>query len=259
MPDFRLSGILSFRRDRRQIGVRDVTSTWVPVTIQDPETGGNITVFQKTLESFGSEHFNVINSDQLDQNYRGFEVIATKRLSNRWQLLGSYAVSRAIQEQVTVSGDDIFGFRAIAVDPNNGVNARGPIFWDRTHVLKLSGSYLMPYDILASANLLTQSGPVFTRTLSTVLDPGVTDQLVTVYAEPRDESDRLDTLTTVDVRGSKIFRLGGTKSIEALVEVYNLFNANTVLSANTLTGPAFGVPLTVLSPRIIRFGGRFSF
>jgi hypothetical protein len=126
-------------------------------------------------------------------------------------------------------------------------------------VLKLSGSYLMPYDILASANLLTQSGPVFTRTLSTVLDPGVTDQLVTVYAEPRDESDRLDTLTTVDVRGSKIFRLGGTKSIEALVEVYNLFNANTVLSANTLTGPAFGVPLTVLSPRIIRFGGRFSF
>jgi hypothetical protein len=56
-----------------------------------------------------------------------------------------------------------------------------------------------------------------------------------------------------------VFQLGGNRSIEALVDVYNLFNANTVLNANTLTGPAFGTPLTVLSPRIFRFGGRFSF
>jgi hypothetical protein len=80
-----------------------------------------------------------------------------------------------------------------------------------------------------------------------------------VFAEPRDESDRLDTLTMVDLRASKVFRLGGTRSVEALVDVYNLFNANTVLNANTLAGPAFGSPLTVLSPRIIRFGGRFLF
>ena len=155
---------------------------------------------------------------------------------------------------MTVSGD-IYGIGAIPVDPNNGVNARGPIFWDRTHMLKMSGSYLFGWDILASANLLVQSGPVFTRT---VMTPGdfLNQGPVTVFAEPRDESDRLDTLSTVDLRGSKQFRFGN-RTFEALVEVYNLFNANTVLDANTLTGPAFGSPLTVLSPRIIRFGGRF--
>ena len=256
MPNFRLSGVVSFRQEHRQVGLKDVTSTFEPVPFVDPDTGNVITIYNKSFDSFGIEHFNVINSDQLDQDYKGFEIIANKRLSNRWELLGSYSVSKAIQEQVTVSGD-IYSIGAIPVDPNNGVNARGPIFWDRTHMLKLSGSYLFGWDILASANLLVQSGPVFTRT---VMTPGdfLNQGPVTVFAEPRDESDRLDTLSTMDLRGSKQFRFGN-RSFEALVEVYNLFNANTVLDANTLTGPAFGSPLTVLSPRIIRFGGRFLF
>ena len=101
-----------------------------------------------------------------------------------------------------------------------------------------------------------QSGPVFTRTvLGRGLEPGTA---FTVFAEPRDVSDRLDTLRwwTCALEG---FRLAATGQFEALMDVYNLFNANTVLNANTLTGPAFGSPLTVLSPRIIRFGGRFLF
>jgi hypothetical protein len=256
MPNFRVSGVVSFRQERRQVGLKDVTSTWEPVPLEDPETGNIITVFNKSVDSFGLEHFEVINSAQLDQDYKGFEIIANKRLSNGWELLGSYSVSRAIQEQVTVTGD-IYSIGAIPVDPNNAVNARGPIFWDRTHILKLSGSYLFKWDILGSANLLVQSGPVFTRTLLT--PEGFLNQgQITVFAEPRDESDRLDTLSTVDLRGSKQFRFGN-QTFEALVEVYNLFNANTVLDANPLTGPAFGDPLTVLSPRIFRFGGRFSF
>jgi carboxypeptidase family protein len=256
MPNFRLTGVVSFRHERRQVGVKDVTSTFEPVPFTDPETGNTITIYNQIFDVNGP-HYNVINSSQLDQNYKGFEIIANKRLSNRWELLGSYTINKAIQEQVVLPGGDIYGISAIPVDPNNGVNARGPIFWDRTHVFKVSGSYLFPYDILGSANLLVQSGPVFTRT---VLTPeGFLNQgQITIYAEPRDESDRLDTLSTMDLRGSKQFRVGkGT--FEALVEVYNLFNSNTVLSANPLTGPAFGDPTEVLAPRIVRFGGRFSF
>jgi len=259
--------VLGFRHERRQVGLSEVTATWEPVPFTDPETGNVITVFNKTPESFGIAQFHVINSAQLDQDYTGFEIVANKRLSNRWELLGSYSVSKAIQEQVTAAGD-IFGNGAIAVDPNNGVNARGPIFWDRTHMMKLSGSYLFGWDILASANLLVQSGPVFTRTVTTPVpppdpsippEPGTLNQgPVTVFAEPREQSDRLDTLSMVDLRGSKQFRFG-SRSFEALVEVYNLFNANTVLDAVAASGQDFGRPLTVLSPRIIRFGGRFLF
>lgn len=257
MPNFRVTAVVSFRQEHRQVGLKDVTSTFEPVSFPDPDTGNPITVFNKTPESFGIEHFNVINSAQLDQDYKGFEIIANKRLSNRWELLGSYSVSKAIQEQVVLPGGDIYGIGAIPVDPNNAVNARGPIFWDRTHVFKASGSYLFPYDILGSANLLVQSGPVFTRTILT--PDGLLNQgQITVFAEPRDESDRLDTLSTMDIRGSKQFRFG-KQTFEALVEVYNLFNSNTVLNANPLTGPAFGDPTEVLAPRIVRFGGRFTF
>lgn len=255
IADFRLSGVLSFRRERRQVGILDVTSTWIPAEVEDSETGQPITVFDKAVESIGNERFEVINSDRLDQSFRGFELIAHKRFSRGWQLLGSYSVSRANQEQVVTPGGDIYAIGPIAVDPNNGVNAKGPVFWDRTHVLKVSATYQLPWAILASGNLRSQSGPVFTRTLSVDLTQGP----VTVFAEPREDSDRLDTLTTVDLRASKTFRLAGMRQFEVLVDIYNLFNANTVLDANPLTGPAFGDPLTVLAPRIARFGARFSF
>lgn len=255
LPDFRVGGVLSYRRERRQVGLKDVTSTWIPTSVVDPETGANLTVFNKAPESIGFERFEVVNSDRLDQDFRGFEIMATKRFSSRWQLLGSYSVSRAIQNQVTASGD-IFGTSALPVDPNDGVNAKGPIFWDRTHLMKISGSYSFPHDIMAAANLRAQSGPVFTRTLDV---EGLNQGPVRVFAEPRDKSARLDTLATLDLRGSKAFKLANGREFEVLVEGYNLFNANTVLEANTLTGPAFGDPLTVLSPRIVRFGGRFAF
>ena len=137
---------------------------------------------------------------------------------------------------MTVAGD-IYGNGAVAVDPNNGVNARGPIFWDRTHMMKLSGSYLFGWGILASANLLVQSGPVFTRTVTTPAPPpdpsippapGTRNQgPVTVFAEPRDQSDRLDTLSMVELEA----RSGSTSTA---IGLWRLWWRSTTFSTPTL-------------------------
>jgi hypothetical protein len=253
-PSLRVSGHLTFRRERQQIGIRDVTSVWIPTVVQDPVTGANLTVFNKSPDSIGNERYRLINSPQLDQGFRGFDIVATKRFTRDWQMLGSYSLSRATQNQVSSSGD-ILGVTPPSIDPNDGVNATGLSPWDRTNIFKLSTSYTFPHDVLVAGNLRAQSGAVFTRLLSVDLNQGP----VTVFAEPRTASSRLDALATLDLRASKRFRFSPRQDVEVFVDAYNLFNANTILDANPLTGPAYGLPLSVLSPRIFRFGGRFNF
>jgi hypothetical protein len=56
-------------------------------------------------------------------------------------------------------------------------------------------------------------------------------------------------------------RLG---KIEGIVDLFNVFNASTVLSVNTQTGrdtvgPTFGRVLQTLNPRVARLGVRWTF
>ena len=80
---------------------------------------------------------------------------------------------------------------------------------------------------------------------------------------------RLDPVTTLDLRASKLMKVG-SQSIEGSVDFYNIANANTIWDARTGSGtltflqggdpngarnvlPQFGSPASVLAPRIIRF------
>jgi hypothetical protein len=58
---------------------------------------------------------------------------------------------------------------------------------------------------------------------------------------------------------ARTFRFGGS-SFEAIADVFNLFNANTELVRNrNIDSPTFQALTTNLSPRIVRFGLRYSF
>ena len=129
-----------------------MTSTWEPVPFQDPETGNTITVFNKVFNE-------VIGSSSSTSSTARSSIRTTQasKIDREQAAVEPVAAARVVcgLEGDPGTGDpstgDIFGIGAIPVDPNNGVNARGPIFWDRTHMFKLSGSYLLGWDILASA------------------------------------------------------------------------------------------------------------
>jgi hypothetical protein len=67
-----------------------------------------------------------------------------------------------------------------------------------------------------------------------------------------------DRLTQLDVRLSRIFRFGGTR-LQGMFDVYNVFNASSVLGVNTTYGSAWLVPTSVMAGRLFKFGAQLNF
>jgi hypothetical protein len=198
------------------------------------------------------------------QSYKGLEITLTKRLSNRWQMLAGYTLSKNRLENVSVD-----------TSPNFLINANGNITnaanADRPNQFKLTGMYILPWqDVIVSGNFSSQQGPPVTRQISRQLAIGGSQ---TINLEPLGSS-RLPTLNKIDLRIGKIFRFANTRSLETSVDFDNLTNANTVWGVRTLTpatsflNPATGErqtltqfksPTQILGPRTVVFLAKFRF
>jgi hypothetical protein len=69
-------------------------------------------------------------------------------------------------------------------------------------------------------------------------------------------SDRLNQL---DLRGSKIFKLGGAKRLQVNVDLYNSLNVSTPLGRNTAFGDNWLKPTSMEVGRFVKFGAQFNF
>ena len=58
---------------------------------------------------------------------------------------------------------------------------------------------------------------------------------------------------------SKAFALPGSRRVQALVDLYNLFNANPVLAQNNTFGPQWQRPTQILQGRLLKFGVQVDF
>ena len=67
-----------------------------------------------------------------------------------------------------------------------------------------------------------------------------------------------DRITQVDVRTSRVFRIGRSR-IEAMLDIYNAFNSNSILSINTAYGSSWLRPTEVLAGRLLKFGAQWQF
>jgi hypothetical protein len=67
-----------------------------------------------------------------------------------------------------------------------------------------------------------------------------------------------DRISQLDLRLTKTVRLGRAR-VQAMVDVYNLFNASAVLTENFTYGPAWLRPSAILGARMLKFGGQLDF
>ena len=67
-----------------------------------------------------------------------------------------------------------------------------------------------------------------------------------------------DRLTQVDLKFTKNFKIGGGR-LRGSMELYNLFNASTVLTVNNRYGATWGQPSAILSARLFKFGAQLDF
>jgi hypothetical protein len=67
-----------------------------------------------------------------------------------------------------------------------------------------------------------------------------------------------DRLYQFDVRLTRMFTFGHTY-LKANIDLYNAFNASSVLVLNNTFGPAWQTPSYLLPGRMIKFGGQIDF
>ncbi|MGE3274000.1 MAG: carboxypeptidase regulatory-like domain-containing protein [Vicinamibacterales bacterium] len=242
------------RQHRNGLGVLDLARTsdaYTPETREFENAEGGtetMTIYRLKPEFAGVRDRVIDNVDVLQSDYNGVQIDVQKRMSNRWQLLAGLSLQRheGFDHNGTFTNDDFS-------NPNTSINRdSGSVFQDLPWTFTLSGSYMLPADVMISGKYTARAGDPLDRTYTF---RGLTTSQVseTVNVQQRGE-DRTETVDKfVDVRLSKRFQLG-LGNFEASLDLFNLLNANHVLGQTTSLGSSWSRPTRILAPRIIRFG-----
>ncbi len=242
--------------------------------------------------------------------YRGLLMSLEKR-GGRHRLLASYTLAKT----ENYANDDQIPFSSGPIDPNDLEREFGPSPNDRRHRLTFAGSFELPagfrvsplftwstgvpMDILmpdASTRVPTLGRNAGGRRFETGGDlnaylrelnasGGIDGALLPLVA---DDARFSDSFSSLDLRVSKVFGVGGGRTVEALVEAFNLFNVTNILGVSTrnysgyanvlardsndpasagfLTSSSFGKAVTTAGgvfgsggPRAFQLGLRFQF
>jgi len=135
--------------------------------------------------------------------------------------------------------------------------------------VKVIGVYPLPWwDVQLAATFQSLPGPQITasrtytnaeirpalgRNLATGAGGTATVQLIapgTMFDER---------LYQLDLRASKIFKVGAHHRLQANLDVYNAGNASSILSINTTYGSNWLRPTSILQGRLVKFGGQWDF
>jgi hypothetical protein len=161
------------------------------------------------------------------RKYWGLEFLFNKRFSNKWQMLASYVYSEATG---TMDNDDAYrdiGWNSYG-DPNYWINREGPVTNDPTHMIKIQTTYILPMDISLSGYFRGITGEAYTqrrRTGSRDFDQG----RITYNVQPAG-TYYYPMATSLDLRLEKTFTLATKYRLSAFIDVFNVFNDNTILT-----------------------------
>ena len=253
---------------------------YATTTALDPGPDGNagtgddqrVTVFNLDPRFVGASRRLVTNPEGFETSFKGLEITLQKRFANGWQGLLGYSISEDDLSRAGTSFGPFGGGEEESAgagngggftDPNQAINNNGgPSYFDRRHSFKLSGSYeIRSIGVNVAGVYKLQSGVPAVRLLTVAEDVnGVpfNQGPISFYAEERG-SRRIDTIHYMDLRLSKYFDLKTDQRLEVMLDLFNVFNQNTVTSVNGNTGSDFLNPLTILGPRVLRIGARFVF
>ena len=213
-----------------------------------------VTVYDQLTDPLENQ-FLITNPEGAFRDYRGVEFTANKRMSNRWQMQGSWLISKI---EGNYNNNNNFGNSAEYdepnVDPRHQPFREGRLLNDNTHIAKVLGTFRAPWDILASGAFLYTSGQTFTRTVRVTTAQGRPD----TFIEPRG-SQRYDAQPRFDFKLEKQFRFGVERRLGVTFEGFNVFNNAAITSRGTRSGSSYFEPRGLVLPRRFRIGAVYRF
>jgi len=246
----------------------------------------------------------------VNTKYDGLLLSVEKRFARHYQFRASYTLAKAFN----YANDDQIPFSNGPVDNSNLHREYGPTPNDQRHRFTFSGVWDLPYGIhLAPIFTLASAVPIDfllpdgssriceltrnagARTIHTGAElnavisqinaaggsqcpnpvPGTGFKARVLLPKVRDDLRFGDNFSSLDLRVSKIFKVGERVRIEPIAEVFNLFNITNVLGfsksgysgfGNVLGSSSFGQPVTTAGgvfgsggPRAFQFAARLTF
>ena len=206
--------------------------------------------------------------------YDGFLLSFEKRFSNRYQFRASYTLSKSFN----FANDDQIPFSNGPINSNNLQLERGPTPNDQRHRFTFAGVFQLPWAVRLSpiftaasavpidillpdgssrvCELQRNAGARIFHTgaeLNTAInqinaaggslcpnaDPTAGNRPRVLLPLVRDDLRFGDNFSSLDVRVSKLFKLGERFTIEPIAEVFNLFNVTNVLGVSNVNYSGF--------------------
>jgi len=219
--------------------------------------------------------------------YKGLTLSLTKRMSNNYQFLLAYTLSKA--------EDNSTDFQSAFIPENNGqgrnpadptglplgfdpASEKGPATHDQRHRLVVSGLYRFPWNVQFSTIVTAASGRPYTPLAGSDLNGDGNggafppDRARTNPADPTTSVGRnsgtMAKQIIVDLRLSKRFGFGKSAGLEVMAEAFNLFDRANYSEINAIFGsgaypssplPTYGLYEQALPPRQIQLAAKLSF
>ena len=172
--------------------------------------------------------YQVKNVPELKRKYQALEIAFQKRMLNNLQLIGSLVISKTTGN-IGLNYDASSGFSRAADNPNFllvNLPEDSSLDFDRPLVLKLMGTYKLPYDFFASCYYTYMSGTPLPRSV-TVIPPASWVQDNNAYSEPatvlleKPGTRRAEPYHNFDLRIEKEFGFGSSGKISIYVDILN--------------------------------------
>ncbi len=238
-----------------------------PLTYTDPVSGNRgeyYIVKTGAMRPSGAGSVTFTNPDY--QIYNGVDITVTRRYRDGWQLNG--AVTIQDNPNYVPVGTTSAGTGGAAGNPTGLVYQDG-VSTIAKYVLKVNGSYDLPWGFTAAANFNMFQGAARTLTMN---GPGnvyggvnaaggdTTISYATLEFQPRN-GFRFDDTKMLDIGVQKGFSMTDHFRVKLMLDLFNVFNESVVLSysSNNVSLPASTAPASIIPPRVMRIGVRATF
>jgi hypothetical protein len=218
------------------------------------------------------------------QVFNGVDLTLTGRFGQGGQFSGGLSMGRTVTDNCFLNDNpsvttaaflNVLALPATSTVPRNSEFCHVAPPWSSGTQLKFLAVYPLPWDLETSA--IVQNSPGIPITASYVvsnaqvrealgrnLSACPSQTVTTCTATYRTELIPPNTvfeprLTQVDLRFSRLFRLGPTTRLRGHLDIYNVFNASNVLSMTPTYGAAWKNVAYALSARLLRIGAQLDF
>jgi len=221
------------------------------------------------------------NRPDYTTTFNGLELTLTKRLTNKWMGRVAFSYNDWVEnfDGVAVSGTTANAGSPGAIETDalldggqvatlSGGSGKASFYTSVKWQLYATGLVQLPWSFDLSGVVFGRQGGPYPKSIRI---SGGRDGTRPWLAQDAVDTDRYSALWNFDLRLAKNIRLGSSSTVTLSAELFNVLNNELVLSrwrypdsaafTDTAAGatPGVGRIEELISPRIFRFGARFSF